>query len=107
MKTMIEYIILKNAINTSNIIRLPHTHIISPSNSSTNFIENNWNYLGIKTATLSSKTIRNLLNTKSHYHIKSNAGVYSIPCNNCKMKYMGETARNLKSVYININVTYI
>ena len=29
-------------------------------------------------------------------HIKSNAGVYTIPCNNCKMKYIGKTVRNLK-----------
>ena len=57
---------------------------------------NNLNNLGIKPATLSTKTIRNLLNTKSHQHIKSNACVYSNPYNNCKMKYIDKTARNLK-----------
>ena len=44
---------------------------------------------------LSSKTIRNLLNTKSRQYIKSNAGICPIPCNDCKMKYIDETSRNL------------
>ena len=87
----------QTTINTpSNIIRLYLKHIILPSNSSTNIKENTFNNLGIKTAISSSKTIRNLLNMKSHQHIKSNAGVYSIPCNKCEMKYDGETARNLQ-----------
>ena len=55
----------QTSINTpSNKIKLPHKHIILFNNSSTNFIENNSNNLGIKTVTLSSKTIRNLLNTR-------------------------------------------
>ena len=40
---------LQTSINTPNIIRLPYKHIILPSNSSINFIENNWNKHGIKT----------------------------------------------------------
>ena len=50
----------------------------------------------IKTVTLSSKVIRNLHYTKSHEHIRCNADVYFIPCNDWKMKYIGETVRNLR-----------
>ena len=47
-----------------------------------------------------SKIIYNLLNTKPRWYIKSNAGVFYIICNNYKMKYKGETARNLKNTSI-------
>ena len=35
------------------------------------------------------------INTKSHQDIKSHPGANSIPCNNYKMKYIGETAKNV------------
>ena len=41
--------------------------------------------------------IRNLLNTKLHQHIKSNAGVYSISCLNCNMKYVSEMSHSLQT----------
>ena len=69
--------------------------MILPLNSSSTFIEDNSNNLGIRIATLSPETIRNLLNTKSHQQIKSNFGIYFIPCINGKMIYISETARNL------------
>ena len=47
------------AINTlTNNIKLTHKHIILLNNSSSNSIENNFNNLGIKSVTLSSKTVR-------------------------------------------------
>ena len=31
----------------------------------------------------------------SHWYIKSNSGVYSIPCKECKLKYIHEMSRNI------------
>ena len=70
----------------SNIIKLPYKHTILSSNSSTNFIENDLSNLGIKAVILSSSTIRDLLDTKYRQHIKSNAGIYSIPWKDYKKR---------------------
>ena len=44
---------------------------------------------------LPSKTIRELIQSGSQRNIFSDAGVFCIPCKNCKLKYIGETSRNL------------
>ena len=72
------------------------TLITLPTNSSTNIIINNLNKLDIKTASSSSKTIRDLVHCSLQRNIISDASVYCIPCKNCKLKYMGETSRNLR-----------
>ena len=51
---------------------------------------NNLNKLDIKTVTLSSKTICDL----PHLSV-SEAGVYCIPCKDCRFKYIGEMSRNI------------
>ena len=53
------------------------------------------NKLNVKTTSLPSKTIRELVHSNSQRNIFSDAGVYSIPCKNCELKYIGETSRNL------------
>ena len=37
---------------------------------------------------------RELVNSSPQHNISSD-GVYCIPCKNCKLKYIGETSRNL------------
>ena len=74
---------------------LPHTHITFLNNSSTDIIGNNLNKLGIKTATFSSKTIRNLLHLSPRCINVSDVGVYCIPRKNCKSKYIGKTSMNI------------
>ena len=65
------------AINTpSDTIKHTHKYIILPNNSSANIIRNNLNKLGIKTVTLSSKTISGLLHSCPRRDIISDAGVY-------------------------------
>ena len=51
--------------------------------------------LNIKTTSLHSKTIRELVHSSPQCNIFSDAGVYCIPCKDCKVKYIGETSRNL------------
>ena len=83
----------KIKVNThSNKIKLPHKHIILHHNSSSNFMENNLNKLGTKTVTLSFKTIRDSFNFSSRRNIMSDAGIYSILCKDCKLKYIGEAS---------------
>ena len=53
------------------------------------------NKLNIKTTSLPSKTIRELLLSSPQRNIFSDARVYCIPCKNCKLKYIGETSRKL------------
>ena len=48
-------------LNTSNEIIPSHTYVTYPNNSPTNIIGNNLNKLDIKTATLSTKMIHDLL----------------------------------------------
>ena len=56
---------------------------------------NNFNKLDIKTASLPSKTIRDLVHSSPQLNIVSDACVYSIPCKNCILKYIDETSRDL------------
>ena len=82
------------AINTpSDEIKFPHKHIILPQNSSPNFIGNSLNKVCIKTVTLSSKTIRDLLHSSPRHDIISNVGVYCIPCKRREM---------FRNIYIDI-----
>ena len=65
--------------------------------SSTSFnwhIINNLNNLNIKTASLPSKTVHDLVHSSPQRKIVSGAGVYCIHCKNCKLKYLGEISRN-------------
>ena len=76
-------------------ISLSHRFITLPNNSSSNSIINNLNKLMIKTTSLSSKMICDLIHSSPQCNIFSNACVYCIPCKNYKLKYIGETSRNL------------
>ena len=67
-----------------------HTHIYIYI-----YIYNNLNKLNIKTTSLPSKTIRELVHSSPQRNIFSDAGVYFIPCKDCKLKYISETSRNL------------
>ena len=61
---------------------------------------NNLNKLGIKTITLSSKTICDLLHSSPCFDIISDTSVYYILCKDCKLKYIGKTLRNVqKCIY--------
>ena len=71
----------------------PHTFITLPYNSN-NIIINNLK-LDIKTMSLPSKTICDLINSSPQRNIVSDASVYCILYRNCKLKYIGETSRNL------------
>ena len=51
----------------------------------------------MKTTSLPSKTIRELVHSSPQRNIFSDGGVYCIPCKNCKLKYIGETSQNLHS----------
>ena len=65
-----------------------------PNYSSSVGIINNLNKLNMKTTSLPSKTIRELVLSSPRHNIFSDAGVYCISCKNCKLKYIGETSRN-------------
>ena len=71
-----------------------YTFITLLNNSSTNIIINNLNKLDIKINSLPSKMICDLQHSSPQHNIFSNAGVYCIPCKNCKSKYIGEMYRN-------------
>ena len=66
-----------------------------PNNSSSHSITNNLNKLNIKTTSLPSKTICELVHSSPQRNIFSDAGVNCVPCKNSKLKYIGETYRNL------------
>ena len=55
----------------------------------------NLNKLDIKTISLPSKTIHKLVHSSPQRNIFLGASVYGIPCKNCKLKFIGETSRNL------------
>ena len=82
---------------THNLIKLipPHRFITLPNNSSSHSMINNLNKLNIKTTSLPSQTIHNLVHSSPQSNIFSDAGVYCIPCKNCKLNYIGETSWNL------------
>ena len=88
----------RNQVQNPTQSNSPHRYIILPNNHSN--ISKNLNNLGIKTVSLASKTIHNILNKNSRQHVKSEAGVYMIPCADCHKKYIGETSRNLKKTPI-------
>ena len=84
-----------NVYSISDKTSSPHRYITLPNNSSSHSITNNLNKLNIKTTSLPSKTIRELVHSSPQRNIFSDAGVYCIPCKDCKLKYIGETSRNL------------
>ena len=86
---------LTNANSSSYKTSPSHTLIILPCNSSTNILINNLNKLDIKTASLPSKMVCGFVQSNPRCKIVSDTGVYCIPCNNCKLKYIGKTSRNL------------
>ena len=54
----------------------------------------------MKTVTLSFKTIRDLLQSSSRCDMRSSACMYCIPGKDYRLKYTGETTKNLyKSIY--------
>ena len=79
----------------SDKICSPHRYIILPNNFSSHSITNNLNKLNIKTTSLPSKTFHELVHSSPQRNIFSDAGVYCIPCKDCKLKYIGETSQNL------------
>ena len=84
-----------NAYSISDKTSSPHRYITLPNNSSSHSITNNLNKLNIKTTSLPSKTIHELVHSCPQHNIFSDAGVYCILCKDCKFKYIGETSRNL------------
>ena len=52
-------------------------------------------HIYVKTTSLPSKTIRQIVHSSPQRNIFSDAGVCCIPRKNCKLKYDGETSRNL------------
>ena len=72
-----------------------HRFINLLNNSSSHSIINNLNKLNIKTTSLPSKTISELVHSSPQRNIFSDASVYCTPCMNYKLKYIGETSRNL------------
>ena len=72
-----------------------YRYITLPNNSSSHSITNNLNKLNIKTTSLPSKTICELVHSSPQRNIFSDAGVYCIPCKDCKLKYIVETSLNL------------
>ena len=84
-----------NALPISDKTNSPHRYITLPNNSFSHSITNNLNKLNIKTNSLPSKTIRELVHSSPQRNIFSDAGVYCIHCKDCKLKYIGETSQNL------------
>ena len=84
-----------NARSIFDKTSFPNRFITLPLNSSSQSITNNLNKLNIKTTFLPSKTVRELVHSSPQRNIFSDAGVNCIPRKNCKLKYIGETSRNL------------
>ena len=74
---------------TSSLLR----YITLPKNSSSHSITNNLNKLNIKTTSLPSEMICELIHSSLKNNIFSDASVYCIPCKDCKLntsaKYLG------------------
>ena len=84
-----------NVYSISDKTTSPHRYITLPNNSPSHSITNNLNKLNIKTTSLPSKSIRELVHSIPQRNIFSDPGVYWIPCKDCKLKYIGETSRNI------------
>ena len=66
----------------------------------TSLKKTNLNNPRIKTVTISSKIISNLIYNKNNTHIESRVGMYEIPCLVCNKIYEGETCFSLnKQIY--------
>ena len=72
----------------------PHRYINLPNNTS-HSTTNSLNKLNIKTTALPFKIIHELIHSSPQRKIFYDAGVYCIPCKDCKLKYIGETSWNL------------
>ena len=86
---------LTNAYSQFYKTSSPH-RFINLFNNSSHSIINNLNKLDIKTTSLPSKTIRELVHSSPQRNIFSEAVFYCIPWKNFKLKYIGETSRNLQ-----------
>ena len=78
-------------------IKLPpsYTFITLPNSSSSNIKISNFK-LDIKTTSLLSQTIRELVHSSPQCNIVSYADVYCIPCRKCKLKPIGEMSQKLQ-----------
>ena len=45
--------------------------------------------------------MRNIIDKKNKNHVKSEDGLYAIPCTNCYKNYIGETSTSIKNVLMN------
>ena len=70
------------------------------NNSSTNKIGNNLKRLGIKTVSLSSISVWDLLHLSPGHDIISDPGINCILYKDCTLKYLGETAEKSFETYI-------
>ena len=84
-----------NAHSISDKTSFSHRYITLPYNSSSHSKTNNLNKLNIKTTSLPSKTIRELVHSSPQRNIFSDASIHYMPCKDCKLKYIGETSQNL------------
>ena len=78
--------------NSQSYKTRPHTFITLPNNSSSNSIIDNLNKLDIKTTSLPSKMIHDLVHSSPKHNMVLDTGVYCIPC---KLKYISEISWNL------------
>ena len=74
--------------------------IVLPTHSISTQIYKNLRNLGIQVALKTSTTIKNIINHTNHKNKKnsppSQASIYKVPCTQCNLIYIGETARPIK-----------